>query len=324
MVESEPILEPSLSRFTVFPIKYPSIWDYYKKQENSFWTAEELDLSSDVRDWDEKLTKDEKHFISYTLAFFAGSDGIVNENLAARFYNEVQIPEARMAYSFQIAMEGIHAETYSLLIDTYIRDEKQKDFLFNAIENIPIVKKKAEWAMKFLEGKQSFAERLIAFAIVEGIFFSSSFCSIYWLKKRGLMQGLGVSNELISKDEGLHCDFACHLYTFLKNKLSDKKIQEMVNEAVNIEIEFATESLPVSLIGMNKDLMTEYIKFAADFLLNALNVEKLYNSKNPFDFMELISLQGKSNFFEKRVTEYRKAGVGQSSESNKIAFDAEI
>lgn len=324
MVETEPILEPSLSRFVVFPIKYPTIWDFYKKQENSFWTAEELDLSSDVRDWDEKLTKDEQHFISYTLAFFAGSDGIVNENIAARFYSEVQIPEARMAYSFQIAMEGIHAETYSLLIDTYIRDEKQKDFLFNAIQNIPIIKKKADWAMKYLEGDQPFAERLIAFAIVEGIFFSSSFCSIYWLKKRGLMQGLGVSNELIARDENSHCEFACHLYSFLKNKVSDEKIKEMFKEAVELEVEFATESLPVSLIGMNKDLMAEYIKFTADKLLASLSQTKIYNVKNPFDFMDLISLEGKSNFFEKRVTEYRKAGVGQSSESNKIAFDAEI
>jgi len=324
MVVEEPILIPTLDRFVVFPIKYPTIWEYYKKQENSFWTAEELDLSSDVRDWEEKLTDDEKHFISYTLAFFAGSDGIVNENIAARFYNEVQIPEARMAYSFQIAMEGIHAETYSLLIDTYIRDAKQKDFLLNAIKNIPIIKKKAEWAFKYLEGDQSFAERLIAFAVIEGLFFSSSFCSIYWLKKRGLMQGLGVSNELIARDESVHREFACHLYSFLNAKLPTGRIKEIIQEAVEIETEFATEALPVSLIGMNKDLMSTYIRYVADNILSALGEETIYNVQNPFDFMDLISLQGKSNFFEKRVTEYRKAGVGQSVEGNKIVFDAEI
>jgi ribonucleoside-diphosphate reductase beta chain len=288
----------------------------YKKAEASFWTAEEIDLKEDLLDWNTRLTDDEKHFISHVLAFFAGSDGIVNENLAARFMSEVQIPEARCFYGFQIAVENIHSETYSLLIDTYINDPAQRQYFFNAVETIPCVKKKADWAMKWITSTESFAERLVAFAAVEGIFFSGSFCSIFWLKKRGLMPGLGFSNELISRDEGLHCDFACLLYTLLKNPLPYYIVKRIIGDAVEIEKEFVCDALPVDMIGMNAKLMSQYIEFCADRLLMALGVEPMYNAKNPFDWMEMISMQGKANFFERRNSNYRKARVATSQGSS--------
>lgn len=305
----EPILKENKQRFVLFPIEHHDVWQMYKKAEASFWTAEEIDLSQDLNDWNYKLNDDERHFISHVLAFFAASDGIVNENLATRFMGEVQIPEARCFYGFQIAIENIHSETYSLLIDTYIKDEKLRTHLFNAIETIPCVKKKAEWALRWIENSSSFAERLVAFAAVEGIFFSGSFCSIFWLKKRGLMPGLSFSNELISRDEGLHCDFACLLYSKLINKLPEETIRKIIMDAVECEKEFVSDALPVSLIGMNADLMKQYIEFVADRLMVALGYNKIWNAKNPFDWMELISLQGKTNFFEKRVGEYQKSGV---------------
>jgi len=302
----EHILQENKDRFVLFPLKYHDIWEMYKTAEHSFWTAEEIDLSQDQTDWDEKLNNDERHFIKMVLAFFAASDGIVNENLAENFLKEVQYPEAKSFYGFQIAMENVHSETYSLLIDTYIKDEKEKDMLFHAIDNFPSIKEKADWALKWISS-ESFAERLIAFAAVEGIFFSGSFCSIYWLKKRGLMPGLAFSNELISRDEGLHCKFATLIYNkYIQNKLSQDRIKEIICSAVDIEKVFITESLPVSLIGMNKELMKQYIEFVADFWLMELGCPKVYNTQNPFDFMDMISLQGKSNFFEKRVGEYQK------------------
>lgn len=320
-MSNEPILDPSMDRFVLLPIKYNDIWEMYKKAMASFWTAEEIDLYQDLEDW-EKLNDDEKHYIKHVLAFFSASDGIVNENLCLRFYNDVQIPEARCFYGFQIAMENIHAETYGLLIDTYIKDAKEKDYLFKATENIPCIKKKADWAMKWIYGNDDFATRLLAFAAVEGIFFSGSFCSIFWLKKRGLMPGLTFSNELISRDEGLHTDFACLLFKHLKNKPKDSEIYELINGAVQFEQEFITEALPVSLIGMNSNMMKEYIEFVADRLLMEIGLNPLYNAQNPFDWMELISLQGKTNFFEKRVAEYQKAGVMNSvSEDNGGGFD---
>lgn len=309
----EPILKENKDRFVLFPIQHDDIWQFYKNAEASFWTAEELDLAADIDDWENKLNDDERYFIKHVLAFFAASDGIVNENLAENFVAEVQYTEAKFFYGFQIAIENIHSETYSLLIDTYIGDKKEKDYLFNAIETFEPVKKKADWALKWIENG-SFAERLIAFAAVEGIFFSGSFCSIFWLKKRGLMPGLTFSNELISRDEGLHCDFAVLLYNnHLINKLPQEKIQEIIVDAVNIEKEFITESLPVKLIGMNSDLMSQYIEFVADRLLTELGNPKVYNVTNPFDFMDMINLQGKTNFFEKRVGEYQKAGVANST-----------
>lgn len=323
MAKREPILEENKDRFVLFPIQYNDIWQMYKQAEASFWTAEEIDLSPDLKDW-EKLNEGEKHFISHVLAFFAASDGIVNENLAVNFLREVQFPEAKCFYGFQIMMENIHSETYSLLIDTYIKDSSEKDRLLHAIDTISCVQKKAEWAIKYI-GKGDFAERLIAFAAVEGIFFSGSFCSIFWLKKRGLMPGLSFSNELISRDEGLHCDFACLLYTkYLENKLPDQRVYDIITEAVKIEQEFVTDSLPVDLIGMNAKLMSEYIEFVADRLLVALGLNKVYNASNPFDFMEMISLQGKTNFFEKRVAEYQKAGVMSSAESNKFSLNEDF
>lgn len=315
-MKKEFLLEENKNRFVLFPIKYDKIWEMYKKAEASFWTAEEIDLQQDLYDWNNKLNNDEKKFISNILAFFAASDGIVNENLASKFSNEVQIPEARCFYGFQIAIENIHSETYSLLIDTYIKDEEEKNKLFNAIETIPIVSKKAEWAIKWINNKNSFAERLVAFAAVEGIFFSGSFCSIFWLKKRGLMPGLTFSNELISRDEGLHTDFACLLYSMLENKLKYENILDIITEAVQLEKEFITYSIPVDLIGMNSRMMSQYIEFVADRLLVALGYEKYYKASNPFDFMELISLQGKTNFFEKRVSEYRLSKVKITSEEN--------
>ena len=303
----EHILQENKDRFVMFPLKYHDIWEMYKTQQHSFWTAEEIDLAQDLTDWNEKLNDNEQHFIKMILAFFAASDGIVNENLAENFLKEVQYPEAKCFYGFQIAMENVHSETYSLLIDTYIKDSKERDHLFNAIETVPSVKKKADWALKWIDS-ESFAERLIAFAAVEGIFFSGSFCSIFWLKKRGLMPGLAFSNELISRDEGLHCEFACLLHNkHITNKVSQERITEIITEAVEIEKEFVTDSLPVSLIGMNAKLMQQYIEFVADYWLSELGCKKFYNAENPFDFMDMLSLQNKSNFFEKRVSEYQKA-----------------
>jgi ribonucleoside-diphosphate reductase beta chain len=315
---NEPILAENKDRFVLFPIKYNDIWDFYKKSEASFWTAEEIDLSNDISDWNNKLNDNERHFVKHVLAFFAASDGIVNENLAINFLNEVQYPEARCFYGFQIMMENIHSETYSLLIDTYIKDPVEKDKLLHAVDTVPCVGKKAEWALRWI-GNGSFAERLIAFAAVEGIFFSGSFCSIFWLKKRGLMPGLSFSNELISRDEGLHCDFACLLYTnHVKNKLPKEQVTKIITDAVMIEKEFVSDAIPVRLIGMNADLMCQYIEFCADRLLLALGCDKFYNASNPFDFMEMISLQGKTNFFEKRVAEYQKAGVMGNKEENNV------
>lgn len=315
----EPLLteEENGSRFVLFPIKYDEIFHMYKKAVASFWTPEEIDLVTDIVDWGNKLTPGEIHYISHVLAFFAASDGIVNENLAVNFIKEVKIAEARAFYGFQIAMENIHSEAYSQLIDTFVKDPKERHKLFNAINTIPVVKKKAQWAEKWITGNNSFAERLVAFAAVEGIFFSGSFCAIFWLRKRGLMPGLTFSNELISRDEGLHCDFACLLYSLLKNKLRASIVIEIITDAVKHEKEFVTDALPVSLLGMNADLMTQYIEFVADRLLVALGQEKVYNATNPFDWMELISLQGKTNFFEKRVGEYQKTGVMTSVNNNK-------
>ncbi|MDA9898082.1 ribonucleotide-diphosphate reductase subunit beta [Flavobacteriales bacterium] len=317
---NEPILTKNPNRFVLFPIEHDDIWQWYKKQEASFWTAEEIDLHQDLVDWETKLTEDERYFIKHILAFFAASDGIVNENLAENFVNEVQFTEAKFFYGFQIMMENIHSETYSLLIDTYIKDKQERNQLFTAIEHFEAIKKKAEWAIKWIES-DSFAERLVAFAAVEGIFFSGSFCSIFWLKKRGLMPGLTFSNELISRDEGLHCDFACHLHNnHLINKVPKERIKEIIVDALNIEREFITESLPVKLIGMNSDLMTKYLEFVTDRLLVELGCEKIYNSENPFDFMEMISLEGKTNFFEKRVGDYQKAGVLSEGNDSKDTF----
>ncbi|OIP50758.1 MAG: ribonucleoside-diphosphate reductase [Flavobacteriaceae bacterium CG_4_8_14_3_um_filter_34_10] len=321
----EPILAENPGRFVIFPIQHHDIWEWYKKSEASFWTAEEIDLSEDVMDWKNKLSSDERYFIKHILAFFAASDGIVNENLAENFVSEVQYAEAKFFYGFQIMMENIHSETYSLLIDTYVKDEVEKDKLFHAIENFPAIKKKADWALKWIDSP-SFAERLIAFAAVEGIFFSGAFCSIFWLKKRGLMPGLTFSNELISRDEGVHCDFAVHLHNHhLVNKVPKERIREIIIDALNIEREFITESLPASLIGMNSKLMTQYLEFVTDRLLVELECEREYNVTNPFDFMDMISLQGKTNFFEKRVAEYQKAGVtNKDKETNRISFDEEF
>ncbi|XP_058077820.1 ribonucleoside-diphosphate reductase small chain A isoform X2 [Magnolia sinica] len=309
--EEEPILMENSQRFCMFPIRYKQLWEMYKKAEASFWTAEEVDLSHDIQHW-EALSGSERHFISHILAFFAASDGIVLENLAARFLKDVQIPEARAFYGFQIAMENIHSEMYSLLLETYIKDTKEKQRLFNAVENIPCIARKAKWALKWIESSTSFAERLVAFSCVEGIFFSGSFCAIFWLKKRGLMPGLTYSNELISRDEGLHCDFACLLYSLLQQPLNWQRVHQIMHDAVEIEIEFVCEALSCALIGMNSALMSQYIKFVADRLLVALGCPKKYNVENPFDWMEFISLQGKANFFERRVGEYQKASVMSS------------
>ena len=308
----EPILKENKDRFVLFPISHPQIWQMYKQAEASFWTAEEIDLTTDLHDWENLLNKDEKHFIKHVLAFFAASDGIVNENLAINFMNEVQYPEARCFYGFQIMIENIHSEAYSLLIDTYIKNPQEKDTLFHALDTLPCVSQKGQWALRWIS-KGSFAERLVAFAAVEGIFFSGSFCSIFWLKKRGLMPGLSFANELISRDEGLHCDFACLLYSQLRRPLAESAVHAIIQHAVEIEKEFVVDALPVKLIGMNSDLMCQYIEFVADRLLIALGCSKLYNSPNPFDFMELISLQGKTNFFERRVSEYQKSGVMSGS-----------
>ena len=318
----EPILTNNPNRFVVFPIKHPDIWDFYKKAEASFWTAEEVDLSSDLEQYD-SLEPGEKHFINNVLAFFAASDGIVNENLAENFVSEVQYPEAKFFYGFQIMMENVHSEMYSLLIDTYVKDPAEQNKYFNAIDEIPCVKKKAVWALDWIHSA-SFAERLIAFAAVEGIFFSGSFCSIFWLKKRGLLPGFSFSNELISRDEGLHCDFACHLHNHhVVNKVSKERIREIISLALDIEKEFITDSLPVDLIGMNCDLMKQYLEFVADRLLVDLKCEKIWKTQNPFDFMQNIALQNKTNFFEKRVAEYAKANVGKKR-NTELSFDAEF
>lgn len=322
MQQDEVLLKENKDRFVILPINYPAIWEMYKKHEASFWTAEEIDLSADQKDW-ENLNSGERHFISHILAFFAASDGIVNENLAVNFMSEVQVPEARCFYGFQIMMENIHSETYALLIDSYIKDAAEKDRLFHAIDTVPCVKKKAEWALKWIENG-TFAERLVAFAAVEGIFFSGSFCSIFWLKKRGLMPGLTFSNELISRDEGLHCEFACLLYSMLQNKLSQAEVQQIITDAVAIEKEFITDALPVELIGMNAKLMGRYIEFVADRWLAELGYDKVYNTSNPFDFMEMISLQGKTNFFEKRVGDYQKSGVLSNKETQGFSLDEDF
>jgi len=315
---TEKILQDNPGRFVLFPIEHHDLWKLYKQQEACFWTAEEIDLAQDISDWENKLNADEQHFVKHVLAFFAASDGIVNENIAMNFVNAVQYTEAKMFYGFQIMMENIHSETYSLLIDTYIKDKEEQHKLFNAIDTVPAIKKKAEWALRYIE-KGTFVERLIAFAAVEGIFFSGSFCSIFWLKKRGLMPGLTFSNELISRDEGMHCDFACHLFNHhIENKLSEKKIKDIICGALEIEKEFILEALPVRLIGMNSDLMSQYLEFVTDRLLVALGCSKVYNSENPFDFMQNIALQGKTNFFEKRVAEYQKAGVNNTSTSEDL------
>lgn len=324
MTHIEPILQENKNRFVLFPIQHDDIWSFYKKAEASFWTAEEIDLAPDLIDWDQKLNDDERHFVKHVLAFFAASDGIVNENLAENFLSEVQYTEAKFFYGFQVAIENIHSETYSLLIDTYIKDTAEKNHLFNAIDTLDCVKRKAEWALRWID-KGSFAERLVAFAAVEGIFFSGSFCSIFWLKKRGLMPGLSFSNELISRDEGLHCDFACLLYNnHLIHKLPKEQVREIIAEAVEIEKEFILEALPVKLIGMNSDLMSQYIEFVADRLLTELGNEKIYNVSNPFDFMDMISIQGKTNFFEKRVGEYQKAGVLAGKENQTFSLDEDF
>jgi len=319
---NEILLSQNSNRFVLFPIEYPKVYEIYKRAESSFWTANEIDLSKDMNDW-EKLTEDERYFIKKVIGFFAGSDGIVMENLAVRFMREVQIPEVRAFYSYQIFNESIHGETYSLLIDTYIKDKEEKMNIFNSIENIPSVAKKASWAYKWIENSDNinFATRLIAFAIVEGVFFSGSFCAIYWLKKRGLMPGLTFSNELISKDEGMHCEFACLLYSMIKNKVDYKIVKSIFEEAIEIEKEFITESIPCALIGMNADLMKQYIEFVADRLLSQLGYEKIWKTENPFDFMELISLRPKANFFELRVGEYAKSNIALDNTEFEINND---
>ena len=325
IIEKEPILEENPNRFVLFPIKYDKLWEAYKKAESSFWTAEEIDFSKDTNDWD-KLTDNEQYFIKNIIAFFAGSDGIVLENLVGNFCNEIQIPEARCFYGFQIAIENIHSEVYSLLIDKYVKDVKEKDILFNAIEEIPCVKRKAEWAIKWMsKDSASFAKRVVAFAVVEGIFFSGSFCAIFWLKKRGLMPGLTFSNELISRDEGMHTDFAVLIYSMLTNKLESQEIYKIVTEAVEIEKNFINDSIPCAMIGMNSDLMSQYIEYVADRLIVQLGYAKYYNSDNPFDFMQLISMENKTNFFEKRVSEYSLANVKVDKDVNdEIEFDADF
>jgi ribonucleotide reductase beta subunit family protein with ferritin-like domain len=314
----EPLLDEKKQRFTLFPIdpEYNDIWESYKRQQASIWTAEEIDLSKDRNDWDNKLNADEKFFVKYILAFFAGSDGIVNMNILERFSTDVKILEAQVTYSYQSYIENIHSETYSLLIDTYISDPKEKDKLFNAIETIPCIKKKADWAMRWIKCDELFSKRLIAFAIVEGIFFSGAFCSIYWLKSRGLMPGLCTANEFIARDESEHCQYACLLYSKIVNRLEESLVKDIVKDAVNIEKEFINDSLPCRLIGMNSDQMSTYIEYVADRLLLQLGYTKMYNSKNPFDFMEMISLEGKTNFFEKKVSQYRNAAVGNKTKHN--------
>lgn len=320
-IKKEEILEENPNRFVIFPIKYDEVWKHYKRAVACFWTPEEIDFSKDRSDWLNKLNGDERYFIENILAFFAGSDGIVMENLAQRFISDVQIPEARQFYSYQMFIEAIHSETYSLMIDTYVKEPRKKEKLLNAIQEIPCVKKKADWAVKWIDNKEDFGTRVVAFAIIEGVFFSASFCSIYWLKQRGLMPGLTFSNELISRDEGQHTDFACLLFSMLKNKPGKEKVYEIMKEAVEIEKEFITKSIPCNLIGMNDELMNEYIEFVADRLLVQLGFDAIWESKNPFPFMELISLRGKANFFEVKPSNYVKAGVGKSEEENSVVIE---
>lgn len=323
MTDIEPILKENPNRFVIFPVKYHDMWAQYKKAVASFWTAEEIDLSKDLEQW-EKLTDNERYFIKNILAFFAGSDGIVNENLVQNFMDEVQVAEAKCFYGFQIAIENIHSEVYSLLLDTYVKDIEEKDKMFKAIYTIPCVQKKAEWALRWIDSKNSYAERLVAFAAIEGIFFSGSFCAIFWLKKRGLMPGLTFSNELISRDEGMHTDFACLLYSHLENKLTDEKVHEIYNDAVRIEKEFITQSLPCDLIGMNSRLMSRYIEFVCDRLLVQLGHTKIFNTSNPFDFMDMISMEQKTNFFESRVSSYSLANVGKTVEDSQFSLEADF
>jgi ribonucleotide reductase beta subunit family protein with ferritin-like domain len=319
---SEPLLTENPNRYVMFPISDNDIWSHYKKMQDSFWRTEEIDLSKDLKHW-KSLNDNERHFIKHILAFFAASDGIVLENLGQRFLTEVQLPEARATYGFQLMMENIHSETYSLLIDTYIKDESEKTKLFKAIDNFPCIKKKADWAIKWIQdNRSSFATRLIAFAAIEGIFFSGSFCSIYWLKKRGLMPGLTFSNELISRDEGMHTDFAVCLFKKLIKKPKKARVVELIKEAVDIEKEFICEALPCKLIGMNQKLMKQYIEFVADRLIVQLGYNKIYKVSCPFDFMEMISLEGKTNFFEKRVGDYSlSSGVERKQETFELSDD---
>ena len=323
MDKSEKLLSEKENRYVIFPIQHDDIWKMYKIAEANFWTTEELDLTKDIKDYN-NLTDKEQYFINNVLAFFAASDGIVNENLVERFCQEVKVLEAKFFYGFQIAMENIHSETYSLLLDTFIKDVKEKHHLFNAMDTIPSVKKKADWALKWINDDSPFAIRVIAFAAVEGIFFSGSFCSIFWLKKRGLMPGLCHSNELISRDEGLHTEFAVLMYKHLNNKPSKEEIYEIIKEAVSSEKEFITESLPCALIGMNNNLMSSYIEYVADRLLLMFGLEKIYNTANPFDWMELISVQGKTNFFEKRVGEYSNVSNPNSGGDNSFGLNEEF
>lgn len=324
MIKIEKILQTNPNRFCLFPIEHYDLWDYYKKSQALIWTAEEIDLVSDINDWENKLNDGEKHFIKNVLAFFASSDGIVNENIAENFVRECQYTEAKMFYGFQIMMENVHSEVYSLLIDTFIKDDVEKRNLFNALETNPAVKKKGEWALKWIES-DSFVERLVAFAVVEGIFFSGSFCALFWLKKRGLMNGLGFSNELISRDENLHADFACHLLkNHIEHRLSEDKAKAIVLDALEIEKEFITESLPVSLIGMNSDLMKQYLEYVTDGLLVNMGYTKHFGTENPFDFMTTISLTGKTNFFEKRVSEYNRASVVNNMSNNTNFIDEDF
>ena len=323
--QQEDILVDSPDRFSLFPIRYPDIYDEYRKSLACFWTADEIDLQQDKIDYRQKLNDNEKHFVNHILGFFASADGIVIENLVTSFCNDVKAPEAKAFYAIQSAIETIHAESYALMIETLVDEKKEKEKLFNAIEQMPCVKKKASWALEWIKSSRPFAERLVAFAVVEGIFFSGAFCSIFWLKKRGLMPGLAFANELISRDEGLHTDFACLLFrNHIKNKPTRKRVLEIIAPAVEMEVEFVRDALPVSLIGMNANTMSEYVKFVADHLLVSLGFEKHYNTSNPFDFMQMISLEGKTNFFEKRVADYQKAGVMSSKEENSFATDSEF
>ena len=320
----EPLLRDNPNRYVLFPIEYNDIWKMYKQAVGSFWTTEEVKLDKDMKDW-LKLTDNEKYFIKHILAFFAASDGIVLENLAMRFMSDVQISEARAFYGFQIAIENIHSEMYSLLIDTYIKSNDERTYLFNAIENIPCIKKKAEWTIKWINDDISnFSTRLVAFACVEGIFFSGSFCAIFWLKKRGLMPGLTVSNEFISRDEALHTEFAILLYSYIKNRLSQSNVHKIIKDAVTLEKEFIIDAIPCAMIGMNSDLMSQYIEYVADRLVVQLGYNKIYNVENPFSFMELISMENKTNFFEERVTSYSKAGVGRNKEDMVFSLDADF
>ena len=322
--KDEEILKPNPNRYTLFPIKYNEIWKHYKTASSCVWFSEEINFTKDLSDWNDKLNADERYFIENILAFFSSSDGIIMENLAQRFMADVQIPEARQFYAYQIFIEAVHSETYSLMIDTYVKDHKKKTKLLNAITEIPAVKQKANWAIKWIDDKNAtFGDRLVAFAIIEGLFFSASFCSIYWLKQRGMMPGLTYSNELISRDEGQHVDFAILLYSMLKNKSSQQKVHQIIKEAVKIEKKFITESIPCSMIGMNSELMKTYIEFVADRLLTQLNYDKIWNSKNPFDFMELISMRSKVNFFEIKSSDYVRAGVGKTVDDNSVTIGDE-